>query len=729
MSWSNIRLILLREIRDQLRDRRTMFMIVVLPVLLYPLLGIGLTQVTQIMREKPLRILVFGTKNNLPERPPLLDGDRFQERWFSAPERAKLLVVDLERPEGGTPTAAAEARTQARFAIQEGDYEAALYFPADFVERLDAFQQSVRQRSQAGAVELRIPKPEILYSTASEKSQIAYARLSEVLRRWTDAIGRESLKEAGVPESAAMPVETEAIDVADEAGLKGAAVWSKILPVLLLIWAMTGAFYPAVDLCAGEKERGTLETLLSSPARRSEIVLGKLATIMLFSAVTAVLNIVSMGALGWIVLSNLPGFGPPPLWNSMWLLAALPLVSALFSALCLALAAFARSTKEGQYYLMPLLLVTLPLATLPAFSAMELDLGNSLVPVTGIVLVLRTALEGNEWQALQFLPPVLIVTGLCCLAAIRWAIDQFNTESVLFRESERLDLGLWLQHLLRDRQPLPSVAEAVLCGVLILVIRFFLGLSARMPTQFADFAVMQVATQLAMVAAPALLMTVMLTSRPRDTLLLRMPRWQALPAALLLAVAIHPLVRLLERVVTGLYPFNEQVQESLSKLNAALADAPLLPLLAIIALLPAVVEELAFRGFILAGLRGTGKKWRPIVYSSLFFGFSHAIMQQSLISAIIGVAIGLMAFQTGSLLPGVIFHFTNNALGVLSSYIPAQWLEQHPMMGQWAEIADGRLAFRWPAIALAAIVTPVILWWFNRQTPPPLPATTLDNGD
>ena len=47
---------------------------------------------------------------------------------------------------------------------------------------------------------------------------------------------------------------------------RGAVVWSKILPVLLLLWALTGAFYPAVDLCAGEKERGTLETLLSSPA-------------------------------------------------------------------------------------------------------------------------------------------------------------------------------------------------------------------------------------------------------------------------------------------------------------------------------------------------------------------------------------------------------------------------------------------------------------------------------
>ena len=87
--------------------------------------------------------------------------------------------------------------------------------------------------------------------------------------------------------------------------------WSKILPFLLLIWALTGAFYPAVDLCAGEKERGTLETLLSSPAERSEIVGGKLLTVMLFSMATAVLNCLSMGVTG-SCMGQLPDLGSPP---------------------------------------------------------------------------------------------------------------------------------------------------------------------------------------------------------------------------------------------------------------------------------------------------------------------------------------------------------------------------------------------------------------------------------
>src|SRR5690606_12499331 len=143
--------------------------------------------------------------------------------------------------------------------------------------------------------------------------------------------------------------------------------------------------------------------------------------------------------------------------------------------------AFARSTKEGQYYLMPLVLITMPLMILPMAPGVELTLGNSLIPVTGVVLLLRTLIEGNYWEAARYVVPVMGVTLACCLFAIRWAVDQFNRESVLFRESERLDLRLWIRHLVRDRGPTPSIAEAIACFVLIMVINFFMSLSMQPP--------------------------------------------------------------------------------------------------------------------------------------------------------------------------------------------------------------------------------------------------------
>src|SRR5262249_34249143 len=180
----------------------------------------------------------------------------------------------------------------------------------------------------------------------------------------------------------------------------------RVFPFILVMWALAGALYPAVDLCAGEKERGTMETLLISPASREEIVWGKFLTIWVFSAVTALLNLASMGLTVWQMAQQFPGdvFRPWALLPSVALL--LPL-SAFFSAVCLAIGAYARSTKEGQYYLMPLFLLSMPLVFLTLAPGVELSPFYSLVPVTGVGLLLQklitaSSLDHAPW--LYFLP-------------------------------------------------------------------------------------------------------------------------------------------------------------------------------------------------------------------------------------------------------------------------------------------------------------------------------------
>ena len=255
----------------------------------------------------------------------------------------------------------------------------------------------IERRTNGSSQSPQVPRPIVYFNGADEKSQFTQVRVESALRRWTDAIGERLLREGNLPAVAAHPFEVEPSDVA-EPEQRQAVVWSKILPFVLLIWALTGAFYPAIDLCAGEKERGTLETLLCSPAERSEIVTGKLMTVMVFSIATSVLNLVSMGLTGAFVIGQMqslgtgPTIGLPPALAPWWLLVALIPVSALFSALCLALASFARSNKEGQYYLMPLVLVSMPLMILPMAPGVELTLGNSLIPLTGLVLVAAIAL-------------------------------------------------------------------------------------------------------------------------------------------------------------------------------------------------------------------------------------------------------------------------------------------------------------------------------------------------
>lgn len=728
MNWTNVRLILQREVRDQLRDRRTLFTIVVLPLLLYPLIGMSFFQIAQFMREHPTRVWILGA-SHLPADPPLFDGERFREALCPESE-AKLLL--LSRPDELPAALGSETPRQvAEREIQSGRYDAVVFFPPEFATGLgrtavgeESRDSGDGEKQNSGDVAVKAKlEPQIFFNMASDKSRIAYERVDRVLRRWREKIVQDNLARSHIPIETMQPFQVVNTDVAEET-MRRAAVWSKVLPFVVLIWALTGAFYPAIDLCAGEKERGTLETLLSSPAERGEIVWGKLLTIMSFSTATSVLNLLSMGVTGAFIVGQMQqmdgglqlDLGPPPLASLGWLLLGLVPISALFSALSLAVAAFARSSKEGQYYLMPLLLITLPLMMLPMLPTAQLDLGTSLIPVAGMMLLLRSLIEGHYWEALRFVVPVCGVTAIGCLLSLRWAVDQFNNESVLFRESERWGLGVWVRCLLRDRGATPTFSQAFLCGILLLMIQFFATLQVGQVVKhdWAGIRWIVLVTQVAFIATPVLLMTIILTRSPRRTLLLTLPRPLAIPAACLLAVSLHPVAMQLSKLIQWLYPLNEETLASLQPFQTVLGEAPVWQVLFFVACLPAVCEELAFRGFILSGLRHMGHRWLAILLSSAFFGITHGILQQSLAACIVGVVIGYLAVQTGSLLPGVIYHLTHNGLAVVVSRLTPEWLDAHPQFAPlFTSISSEGPVYQPALVVLGGLLALLLLLWFR----------------
>jgi sodium transport system permease protein len=717
VSWTNVKLILFREVRDQLRDRRTLFMIAVLPLLLYPLLGMSFIQIAQFMQEHASRVLIAGW-NDVPGLPSLVDDDHFASQWLDKTADANLLKVErrtLNELSGADSHSPID--DQSRQWMQSDDYDVVVYFPPDFSDRLKRFRDGLLRRGdRPGGVAVppgEIPSPQIYWNSTKDKSEIALNRVNQVVHRWEEAIAQQTLKDSNVPASAAQPFKFSDRDVA-EPSQRDAALWSKIIPFVLLIWALTGAFYPAIDLCAGEKERGTLETLLSSPAERSEIVAGKMLTVMIFSMATSLLNLASMGFTGLIVMNRMgslgkalgAGLGMPPVSAVVWMVVALLPVSALFSALCIALAVVARSTKEGQYYLMPMVMVTMPLLILPMAPGVELTLGTSLIPLTGLVLLLRMLLEGEWREALPMVLPVVAVTGTCCYIAVRWAVDQFNKESVLFRESERLDLRLWLKHTIRSRGDTPTVSAAVVCGLSILVAQFFVGLLVAMPKQmeFSD-AVLLVIVSMLTVVVPTARMTGLFTRNPAKTLLIRRPGWPSVGMAILLAIAVHPLSLAMNWLLQTIYPPGKNVEAFEKVFELLIGKAPVwwvTPLL--IGLLPAVCEEFTFRGFILSGLRHTGHKWRAILLSALFFAVTHQLLQQSISAFILGTMLAYVAVQTGSIWPGLLIHLIHNSLLWLHSIFQQDLdslLERYPSVG-------------WFALLMGALATMWILAWFSK---------------
>lgn len=718
MNWKNVRLILVREIYDQLRDRRMVLLFLVLPVLMYPFLGLTLVQMGQFVLEHPTRIKVVGAED-LPKSPRLIEGDHFAEDLFRAPDGWEPSQSQEEKKD---PELAVRRRTL-RMRVTEidrgdapdpkqllKDADIVLVVPSDFAARLANYRKVVREARAASSPEKAetklptLPTPDVYYDSGRESSQVSIGRMADVLENWGEAIVRDALD---TDRYATIPFKMKEIDVA-EIGRPGTAIWARVFPVLLVLWALTGAFQPAVDLVAGEKERGTLETLLASPTPRIDIVGGKMLAIMLTSVSTVLLNLLSMGLTGSMILSKLPNFGAPPLLAIVWIFVALLPLSLFFSALCLGLAAFARSTKEGHYYMIPLFLVVMPPVMMGVSPTAELNLGKALIPLTGLVMVLRTLIEG-DYSVWPYVFPVLGVTMLCAVMAIRWALDLFSNEKVLFREAERFDLSLWIKSLARDAGPVPSFAMAMFAGGLIILLRVFSSFSLSAPSDFKQFAVVNIVAQFLTMVLPVVVLSYFFAKSRTATFSLRMPAWWALPAAALMAIFLHPVVPELARWVQTLYPVDAAMKESMKQAFAGADHYPWLLFLTI-AVVPAICEELAFRGFILSGLRTEGSTLRAVIVSSLFFGVSHLILQQSLLATLVGIVPALMVVATRSLWPGVIYHLFHNGLMVATQYAAEAWPDLAARFYQGQDMESGYRTALVIGGALGAALL-AAFWW------------------
>jgi sodium transport system permease protein len=781
MNWKNVRLIFLREVRDQVRDRRTLFMIVVLPLLLYPGLAIGMVQISFLFREQPRTVVLLGAES-LPPNPPLLTGNRFAKNWFAFPDDAEKLHVisDAQPPapsdnlehDKTTGQLLTEARAlrplieqanqleegleAARTAKKESEAAAIaekirnikeelaqqftatkiqvlILIPNGLKEQIERTNQRLIARDKASlppAAHEAILRPLVVENSADEKSAFAYQRVKMLLAAWEHAILEQRLADAKLPATLSTPVNPAPLDVAVPRQLS-ANLWSKLFPTLLIIMAVTGAFYPAVDVAAGEKERGTMETLLICPARRSEIVLGKFFTVLTFSVSTVLLNLLSMGITGKYVMALArnealakAGAGAlsfPGVWEMLWLLILLVPLAAFYSSISLALATFARSTKEGQYYLTPLLLVTLGLTLFCLSPAVEIEPFYSILPVVGPALLLKEVLAAPEnTGVLIYAIPVLLTSIAYSLAGLWWAITMFQREDVLFREAERFDVRLWIRHLLRDKEPTPSSAEAILCFVLTLLLQFVAlrfmrpaAISADGKLDGTEMLRLLLIQQLVLVASPALFMGIMLTTSFVRTFRLRIPQLRYLLMACVLPLALHPLTVVLQNWLQGW--FFPPPPKSVVDLLSALGDPgiPLWLLILAMAAAPAICEETAFRGFILSGFLRSARPGIAIVLTSIAFGVMHMIPQQVFNATLLGLILGLFAVRSGSLLPAMVFHFLYNATEVLRMRAASEHWKFPSVFDPFVTVVTQEdqttITYNWPTLLIAGVVSAMVI--------------------
>ncbi len=377
-----------KELTEILRDRRTIVTLVVMPLLLYPLLTIGFGQ------------FVLGGKASEAAEYHIA---------FASEDQAKELVPGLL--DGARPLGAAGPRVS-------------IADDLDLAVRSGQVDVGLRPRDPASW--------DVLYRDDSPSSREAAQFVREAFTVHKLHVARAEMRMSGLAPSPLPRLVMAPVNAGEEHGGLKLAVF---VPLVLILMTMTGAVYPAIDLTAGERERGTLEVLIAAPVPRVSLLFGKYVAVMAVAVLTALANLASMTVS--LLVSGLAAkvFGPAGMRvvTLLEIFGLVLLLAAFFSALLLVLTSFARSFKEAQAYLIPLMVVSLLPGIAGLLPGLSLSGVLAVVPLLNIVLLTRDLLGGHADPVSATV--VVIATAAYALLALWVAAQVFGAEGVLYGES------------------------------------------------------------------------------------------------------------------------------------------------------------------------------------------------------------------------------------------------------------------------------------------------------
>ena len=387
-----------KELIDSLRDRRTLIAMVIVPLVLFPLLiSISTTMLISQAKKAEEKELRIGLVMNGAAA-------GFKEMLAA---RDDVRVVDEISVETG------------KALVRSDSLDAFLVFDPAFDEQV----------ADLGAGKVT------MYHKTPENRSIEKARVRRLLNDYEEKLRAERFEALSLDLAI-----TEAVAVSEEnlASTKErlAEEIGGLFPYLIIIFCFTGSMYPAIDLAAGEKERGTLETLLTAPAGRLDILLGKFGVVVLTGIATALISIFGI----YIGIRQSPEI-PPEVLNALLgmlearsillLLSLLLPLAVFFAALLLSLSIFAKSFKEAQSTITPLMIFIIVPAFIAIMPGVTLDAKTALVPILNVSLATKSIIAGNiPAGLLAEVYASLIVMAALGLWVCKWI---FGREGTIFR--------------------------------------------------------------------------------------------------------------------------------------------------------------------------------------------------------------------------------------------------------------------------------------------------------
>lgn len=400
---NNIITIFRKELKEILRDKRTLIIMLVLPLVVYPLLFTGVSSFMQGQAEKAgeetLRI-------GLGEGG---DAALFREYLSAWPGKTDVRSISSDT---------AEAKVQ----IQADSLDVVFFFPDGFTASVDSLD----------------PVSYTYYYTSTNK-EFQVDMIRGISQGFQQSLTARKLAQLSVNERVLEPAQAEAHNIASNREQFGSIIGG-IIPYFFIIFCLIGCMYPAMDIAAGEKERGTLETLLVSPASRLDIYLGKFMAVGLsgfISAMAAIAGILisskmisaEAGAEASGIMEMMEGIIQPG--SVLLLLGILLPLNAFFAAITLMLSIYARTYKEAQGMISPMMIVTVFPSVAGMLPGVTLNYVTALVPILNVSLGAKEIISGTAETG----PLVVTYISLIAFAllALMASVRFFNQEKNIMR--------------------------------------------------------------------------------------------------------------------------------------------------------------------------------------------------------------------------------------------------------------------------------------------------------
>lgn len=646
------RLVLASEVRQLIRDRRALFAAVVLPALLYPLIfwsqGALEESSREILEAREVNVALDFTRAD-----PTVTGrarDRLALRTpiqlFDA-DASELFALEEEQTEGlDSQLAAARRRAIVQEILGGGGHILVTAVPHSKTTSRTVF--------------------EIYYDIKDDEAREAADRAEGALGEIDDELTR-ARQRALLGNDPAAGLDLEAVDMASAEDASGAML-GRLLPLLAVMVLLSGGSYAALAVFAGEREAGTLETLLVQPVQGGALVGGKFLAVLLAGMVTLVANLASIVACVALGLTTGPGLAPQNGGLDWWRFGAgmiyLPgcvLVCALLCLVC----GRARTFREGQMTIFPVMILTALPTAVVLQPGVEFTPLLAAVPFTGPALALRDALRG---ELALHASTVMVATH----ALYAWLLLG-RLGAIL--DAERVLSGTDSGSESAQRHMASRTAKR--WGFIAVLAVYVIGV--RLQSWNLEWGL----TLTLWVLMPAL--TVLCARRARRArerhakgwlgdLRLGPPAPQHLLGALLAAPGLAWAMREgLLPLLTRVLPMPQSALEGGLPGTMEAMGTPLL--LFLFALSPGIAEELFFRGALLSNLRRDLSAGRALLWQALFFAATHASIYRMIPTGVLGLLFGVLVLRTRCLWPAIVLHAGYNALLVFEGMERLPWAD------------------------------------------------------